>query len=137
MLYSCSWASYGHFSSFSQPQIENEKKQKLHNSRGLSSVYCRWVDGESRMQEITLMTTALQPGVITHRSVTLCRSLTAARCRGNFCSCFHSARRQMQPRSRTYVFLQVKTLIEEPTGRITLSRDKISHTKGELSLSAK
>lgn len=134
VLCSRSWSSYQHFTSISQPPIENKKKQKLQTRRvKAGSVYCGWVDGDSRMQEITSMTTVLQLGVITPDRVTHCRFFTAVRCLDNFCSCLHSS-----GRSHGLVpIVQVKTLTEELTGRITLWRDKISHTKGELSLQAK
>lgn len=70
--------------------------------------------------------------VITNHPATPYRFPTAVRCLDNFCSCLHSA---PTPGAATFLyrFLQVKALMDEPTGRITPSRDKISHTKGELS----
>lgn len=88
------------------------------------------------MQEITLTTIALQSVVISHHSVTLLRFSPP------HAAWTTSARASIQPDSRrSHVLVPIpaflQALTEEPTGRISLSQDKISHTKGERSLWAK
>lgn len=125
------WPHITHLHLFYNHKLKAKRSKSFTSHQvKVGSVYCPLVDSNSRIEEITMMALALQSGVITHHSVTLRRFLTAVRCLDNFCSCFLSARR-----SHILIpILQVKTLMEEPTGRITLSRDKISHTKGEHSL---